>query len=138
MSFRADSIRGSHAGVVDYRLARRALVSEYRKGRLARHQVCDAHPELVRAARALGEPTRVDCPICEESKLVLVTYVFGSRLPAHGRCISKRSELLQLSRRADQLHAYVVECCPSCSWHHLARTFVLGGQKKRNVAANEA
>jgi len=137
MSFGTESIRGGRNGAVDYRLARRALVAEYRKGRLARHQVCDAHPELVRAARSLGEPTRVPCPICEESNLVLVTYVFGSRLPAHGRCISQRSELTQLSRRSDQLIAYVVECCPECSWHHLARTFVLGGVKKRRVAATE-
>jgi hypothetical protein len=47
-----------HAGVVDYRLARQALLSEFRKGRLARHQVCDAHPELVRNARELGAATR--------------------------------------------------------------------------------
>ncbi len=137
MSFRAESLRGAGVGAVDYRLARRALVSEYRKGRLARHQVCDAHPELVRAARAIGEPTRVSCPICGDAKLVLVTYVFGSRLPAHGRCISQRSELVQLSRRADPLTAYVVECCPECSWHHLARTFALGATKKRRAAANE-
>ena len=33
------------------------LISEYRKGRLARHQVCDAHPELLRAARGIGRET---------------------------------------------------------------------------------
>ena len=26
----------------------------------------------------------------------------------------------------EQLAAYVVEVCPSCSWNHLARTFQLG------------
>src|SRR5437763_9758307 len=38
-----------------YRLARQALISEFRKKRLAQHEVCDAHPELVRAARECGE-----------------------------------------------------------------------------------
>ena len=135
MTFRPDSIMGTRAHLIDYRLARSALISEYRKGRLTRHQVCDAHPELVRAARAVGEPTRVDCPICNESKLALVTYVFGSRLPKHGRCISLRSELVKLSRRSDELTAYVVECCPECSWHHLARTFPLGGAKRKSSSA---
>jgi hypothetical protein len=131
VTFRADQIRGAHAGVIDYRLARRALVSEYRKGRLAKHQVCDAHPELVRAARELGDATSVLCPICAEEHLVLVTYVFGPRLPAFGRCISKRSELSKLGLRTDQLTAYVVEVCPGCSWNHLARIFPLGGRKRR-------
>jgi hypothetical protein len=118
------------AGVVDHRLARQFLVSEYRKGRLARHQVCDAHPELVRAARELGEQTRVDCPICGDDKLVLVTYVFGPRLPAHGRCISTKGELTTLNRRSDQLTAYVVEVCRLCSWHHLLRVLPIGGRKR--------
>src|SRR3954447_8971014 len=99
MSFRAESIRGGRTGAIDHRLARRALISEYRKGRLARHQVCDAHPELVRAAKEIGEPTTVECPICEAESLVLVTYVFGPRLPPFGRCVTTKKELAQLDRR---------------------------------------
>ena len=44
--------------------------------------MCVAHPELVRNARECSEPSRILCPICEASNLVLVTYVFGPRLPA--------------------------------------------------------
>jgi len=84
MAFQASSLRGMGAGIVDHRLARRALIREYRKGRLARHQVCDAHPELIRAARSVGQATQTDCPICEVDKLVLVTYAFGPRLPRTG------------------------------------------------------
>lgn len=129
MSFSAGAIRGAAgagAGTVDYRLARQALVSEFRKGRLAQHEVCDAHPELVRAARALGEPTSITCPICEESPVVLVSYVFGAGLPAHGRCISSKQELAKLHRRAADLACYVVEVCPACSWNHLARVLQVG------------
>jgi hypothetical protein len=134
VSFRADSLRGADGparpGVIDHRLARRALVTEYRKGRLARHQVCDAHPMLVRAARSIGVPTRTDCPICEDDRLVHVTYVFGPRMPASGRCISLPGELATLDRRADLLTAYIVEVCPSCSWHHLVRTVPVGGRRR--------
>ena len=38
----------SGPGEIDYRLARQAMISEFRKGRLAQHEVCDAHPELRR------------------------------------------------------------------------------------------
>ena len=113
-------------GVIDYRLARMGVVSEYRKGRLARHEVCEAHPELKRAARSASEPTDMECPICEEDNIVLVTYAFGSRLPASGRCITTKGELAKLAKGRAQLAAYVVEVCPSCSWNHLARTFLLG------------
>ncbi len=136
MSFGAGALRGGppgtgSPGVIDHRLARRALISEYRKGRLARHQVCDAHPELVRAARAVGEESTLDCPICEEDKLVLVTYVFGPRLPPFGRCITQRRELAQLDKRTDALSAYVVEVCRTCSWHHLLRVLPVGGPKRK-------
>lgn len=128
-SFRDGATNGARAGAIDHRLARLALISEYRKGRLARHQVCDAHPELVRAARQIGEETRTDCPICEEDKLVLVTYVFGPRLPPFGRCITTKAELRQLDRRTDDLSAYVVEVCRTCSWHHLLRVLPVGGRR---------
>ncbi|MFN8017388.1 MAG: DUF5318 family protein [Acidimicrobiales bacterium] len=106
-------------------LARQAVLSEYRKGRIARHEVCDAHPELVRAARELGEPTKLACPVCEEANVVLVSYVFGPRLPAFGRCISTKKELAAIARRPGNFSCYVIEVCPECSWNHLARTFVL-------------
>jgi hypothetical protein len=130
MSFRPEALRGSGPtgpGAIDYRLMRRAIISEFKKGRLAQHEVCDAHPELVRAARNVGEATTEDCPICEDAQLVLVTFVFGPRLPAHGRCITTKAELAKLGKTAtSELACYVVEVCPGCSWNHLARTFLVG------------
>ncbi len=128
VSFTAGSIRGVERrtpGEVDYRLARQHLISEFRKGRLAQHEVCDAHPELMRAAREVAQPSREDCPICEADKLVLVSYVFGPRLPSFGRCITSAKELKALAKRSGEFSCYVVEVCPSCSWNHLARTFLL-------------
>src|SRR3954463_380890 len=106
MTFGIGSLPGARAGV-DPRLARRHLINEYRRGRLRQDQVCDAHPELIRAAKNVGDPTKVRCPICEESNLTLVTYVFGPRLPAHGRCVSDKRELSQLHQRTDDLSAYI-------------------------------
>jgi Family of unknown function (DUF5318) len=120
----------SHVGgQVDYRLARNAVVSEYRKGRLSRLDVCDAHPELLRAATNVGQETREDCPICEETKVVLVSYVFGDRLPPSGKCVTSPRELVKLTRSARELACYVVEVCPNCSWNHLARTFTVGSRR---------
>jgi hypothetical protein len=126
MGFRADTVRGADGpGEIDYRLARQAVLSEYRKGRVARHEICDAHPELARAARECGEPTRLACPVCEEVNVVLVSYVFGPRLPAFGRCITTKRELQSIAKRSGSFSCYVVEVCPACSWNHLARTFLL-------------
>ena len=49
---------------IDYALARRLTVREFRSGALTRVDVCDAHPELLRAARNLGEDSDEDCPVC--------------------------------------------------------------------------
>lgn len=135
MPFRPDSIRGAGApGEIDYRLARRHLLAEFRRGRLARHDVCDAHPELLRAAREVGEASRIDCPVCADARLALVSYVFGPRLPAHGRCITDPKELRSLAGRSGAFTCYVVEVCPSCGWNHLARTFPLGRPAQDRIA----
>lgn len=128
MSFGPGAFRGGPGaapGEIDYRLARRALIAEYRKGRLAQHEVCDAHPELRRAARECSEATSERCPICEDADLVHVSYVFGPRLPAHGRCITSRAELRGFAERAGEFACYVVEVCPACAWNHLARSFIV-------------
>jgi hypothetical protein len=128
VSFRPDAVRGAGStgpGEIDYRLARRHLINEFKRGRLAKSEVCDAHPELVRAARQVGDVTTETCPICEDAPLVLVSYVFGPRLPAFGRCITKKSELRAFVKRNGDFSCYVVEVCTNCNWNHLARTFVL-------------
>jgi len=134
--FRPDEMRGARpGGQIDYRLARRHLIAEHKRGRLARNEVCDAHPELLRAARQVGDVTRADCPICEEEKLVLVSYVFGPRLPAFGRCITTKAELRRFNNQAGTYTCYVVEVCPGCGWNHLARTWALGrGDQARRAA----
>jgi hypothetical protein len=117
---------GSHvSGQVDYRLARNAIVREFRRGRLSRLDVCDAHPELMRAALNVGHESREDCPICEKAKVRLVSYVFGTRLAPSGVCVTSDEELARLARASRDMVCYVVEVCPSCSWNHLARSFAL-------------
>lgn len=134
MTFRPDAVRGAptggFSGIVDFRLARNAVVKEYKRGRLSRLDVCDAHPELLRNAAHCGSPSPDDCPICEKpGQLVLVTYVFGSRLPPSGRCIISPGELAKLNKGTRELAAYVVEVCTICNWNHLIRTFAIGRQR---------
>lgn len=129
MSFRPDAIRGvteNRSGTIDYRLARRHLIAEYHRGRLSRRDLCDAHPELIRAAIHVGTEREELCPICEERPLVEVSYVFGDRMPAHGRCITAKAELVKIGRQIGSYACYVVEVCPSCRWNHLAKMFQLG------------
>jgi hypothetical protein len=131
MSFSVGALRGTdpNRGIVDHRLARRMLISQVRKGRLPLDQVCDAHPELIRAAKNVGTRTSTRCPICEESDLRLVTYVFGTGLSPQGRCVSTAKEMRQLNARNSELSAYVVEACTECRWHHLLRVLPVGGRR---------
>lgn len=126
MVFRMPSTGAADQGHVDYRLTRASIIAEYRRGILDRSEVCDAHPELVRAAREVGSVVADSCPICAEMSMVHVTYVFGPRLPKHGRCITLRGEMERLAKRPGTHVAYVVEVCRSCSWNHLNRRSTLG------------
>ena len=124
---------GASLGQIEYRLARERVVREYHKGRVSRLDVCDAQSELLRVARNLGRPTLVDCPICEESKLVHVSFAFGPRLPPSGRAVTSRAELAALARSGTGVTCYVVEVCTSCSWNHLVRMLTAGGRAERAV-----
>ena len=117
------------AAAVDYRLNRAATLKALRSGQLGRHEVCDAQRELQRNAEFCGQPTGRSCPICDTEGLVEVTYAFGSRLPKHGRCITTRTEMQRLQRRASVSTGYVVEVCTACGWNHLVRRFTLGGKR---------
>ena len=132
MTFSVDMLRGG-AGVVDHRLARRALINEFKRGRISKDTVCDAHPELIRAARNVGEPTDTPCPICAEVNVVLLTYVFGHGLPKHGKCLTDKREVEKLQRQPHDYAAYVVEACPSCRWHHLLRVLPITGRRRRTA-----
>ena len=117
-------------GQVDYRLTRNAVLSQFRRGRLSRLDVCDAHPELLRVARALGQPTDESCPICESAPVVHVSYAFGRHLSPGGHPFVDAAEPAKLTRRAGEVACYVVEVCPACSWNHLVRTFAIGPRRR--------
>jgi hypothetical protein len=126
-------------GFIDYRLARRALVRQVTRGSVPVAEVCDAHPELLRAARNIGSETARTCPICrladdradvpvdEATTLRLVTYVFGDDLQRRsGGVVWTREELDDLARAHRSFTAYVVECCLACGWNHLVESYLLG------------
>jgi len=128
VAFGPSALRGAGdtlPGEIDYRLARRARIADYRNGHLSRQDVCDAQSELLRNAVQCSERTRRICPICKDNKLVLVTYVFGPRLPGSGRCITSKAELTRLAAKSGNYAAYVVEVCTACRWNHLDRTYLL-------------
>jgi hypothetical protein len=111
---------------VEYGLSRNFLIDQFRKGRVSRRDICDAHPELLRAARNVGkESSMLDCPVCEVSKVSYVTYAFGSGLPSGGRCIVDSREILKVKSRLRSSHlaCYLIEVCPSCGWNHLIKIF---------------
>ena len=116
-------------GTVDYRLLRQATVAGVRAGRIDRADACDAHPELLRAARCYSEATDEPCPLCSAGPLVLVRYVFGPRLPAHGRCVATPGDWERIARRKGDFTCYVVEVCVDCAWNHLRSRFAVPGAR---------
>lgn len=126
------------SGIVEYGLVRHRLVESLRKGKVRREDVCDAHPELLRAAQHLGRPTDHACPVCDAAATREVTYVFGSKLPPGGTCPSTKAELARLERREEPVVCYAVEACTSCGFHHLVRKWQAGGRTVRRSAKRRA
>lgn len=118
--------------MIDYALARRAALADLQRGVLSRQEVCDAHPDLLRAARHHGEPTQRPCPLCRtdlcrtDRPLVAVTYVYGDELGESSGRTRAQSELVALSLHHADLRVYVVEVCRACSWNHLVTSYAIG------------
>lgn len=120
----ADPARPRH--VLDYILARRATLETIKNDALAREQVCDADPYLLRAAKHHGEQTERKCPMCAKSDLVHVTYVYGDDLGYLAGRVKKSDELPQMAHEYGHFRVYVVEVCVLCAWNHLQLSYVLG------------
>ncbi len=119
--------RHAELGVIDYTLAKRALLRDARLGVLGLTDVCDAHPELLRAAQYIGTRIEDECPVCGAGHLRLVSYVYGEKLKqANGRAISCSSELTKLGASCDEFACYDVEVCLDCRWNHLRRQSLHG------------
>ncbi|MGH2735739.1 MAG: DUF5318 family protein [Actinomycetota bacterium] len=118
---------GTSGPVVDYSLARRSTLAALRGGRLATTDVCDAHPELLRAGKNIGEEVRSPCPVCSHEAMRWVRYVYGEELRHNnGRVVYPIEWLKELVRDHDQFTCYVVEVCIDCHWNHLIRSYVAG------------
>lgn len=112
---------------VDYRMARRAVLLQLQRGFLSKLDVCDAHPELMRAARFVGEELNDVCPVCEGTNLRAVFYTYGKGLKGREQGRVRRLEDLEdLKSRFEDFCCYVVEVCTECSWNHLVRSFDSG------------
>lgn len=115
--------RRSH-GTVDYTLAKRALLRDLRTGMLSRLEVCDAHPDLLRAARSLGMEATRPCPVCDQRDLRLLAYVFADTLKHDNGRPWAVKDALRLAARVQGSACYVVEVCTGCSWNHLSEAYL--------------
>jgi hypothetical protein len=116
----------SQRSVVDYALARRAVLADLAAGRAARADVCDAHPYLLRAARYHGQTTTRSCPVCRREQLTEVSYVYGDQLGGLAGSARTPDQLRNLAGEVAEFVVYVVEVCRRCEWNHLVSSYRLG------------
>lgn len=124
--------------VIDYSLARRALLADLFAGRASFTDACDASPYLLRAARYHGEASVDDCPVCRRERLRHVIYTYGDcfKGETNGRARASQ-ELPGLAARYAEFSVYVVEVCRRCGWNYLLTSYVLG-TGRRSARAGRA
>lgn len=127
----ADPTRPRH--VLDYVLARRAVLEELKRNALLGDEICDADPYLIRAAKYHGEQTERQCPICQKADLVHVTYVYGDDLGYQSGRVKSAQELAEMAFEFGHFQVYVVEVCQRCEWNHLYLSYALGDGKPRPI-----
>lgn len=113
-------------GLIDYRMQRRALLRQVRAGEVGTQDVRDAHRELVRAGTHIGADAERPCPLCDDDRLRLVTYVFTGRAAkgkGEGGSAIPAGKMEATLRRLGDVKVYVVEVCLACHWHHLVESY---------------
>jgi hypothetical protein len=120
---------------IDYRLQRRIALDQLALGKRALEEPCDAHPELLRAARHLGEPKGEHCPVCHDVELVTLHYAFLHDGPkTQGGRVVEPERIAALAVRKGDLTLYEVEVCQGCRWNHLVSQRIV--RKPRASAAS--
>lgn len=120
------------SSTIDYRLAKRAVVRRLHDGELSTEQVCDAHPELVRASIHMGTRTGRACPVCAMGQdegdhgadapamVIETTWLYGDSLrQKSGHLVEHPLDLMDYEQRFPSFVAWTVECCVACGWNHL-------------------
>lgn len=124
---------GQVPGSVDYRFVRQSTLRKLRAGELDESDVCDAQSELMRVAHNYSQKSTAPCPVCAERTLRVVKYVFGYRLPAHGRVAVSRAELQSLQIPRGERRCFTVEVCIECRWNHLLDIVPLANTASRQM-----
>ena len=128
------------SSTIDYRLAKHAVVRRLHDGELTTDQVCDAHPELVRASTHIGTRTARSCPVClltqdqtailgptPAATVIETTWLYGDRLrQKNGHLVEDSADLADYERRFPSFLAWTVECCITCGWNHLVSQRLCG------------
>lgn len=112
--------------LVDYALQRRSLLADVHSGRVGTHEVCDANPYLLRAAKFHGQATEETCPVCRREQLTHVSWVYGDALKHASGSARVQEELTRMAGVFEEFTVYTVEVCRTCSWNHLVQSYVLG------------
>lgn len=139
------------SSTIDYRLAKRAVVRRLHDGELTTDQVCDAHPELVRASTHIGRRTARACPVCamatdhqgdggqSPTTVIETTWLYGDGLrQKNGHLVEDSRDLANYERRYPSFSAWTVECCVQCGWNYLITRRLCGfshypGQRASNL-----
>lgn len=123
----------SQREVIDYALQRRSTLEALRRpGReLARLEMCDADPMLLRAAKHHGEASNRNCPVCDKAQLIELSYTFGDQLGQYSGRIKRTRELEEMAHEFGEFKVVVVEVCPACHWNHMILSYLLGDGVKR-------
>lgn len=118
---------------VDYVLQRRNSLQALRRPQRTIDEAdpCDADPLLIRSATHHGEPAAIPCPVCEETPLTNLSYVFGDQLGQYSGRIKSTKELIEMQDQYGEFKVCVVEVCIKCGWNHMISTYLLGDGTRR-------
>lgn len=103
---------------VSHEWERRAVLRDFRAGRVRREELCDADFLLKAAGRHHGVDSVRPCPICE-NVMRDVLWIYGDNVGRRSGTARSAEEIDSIVAQAGPVTVHRVEVCDRCGWNHL-------------------
>lgn len=104
---------------LSHALGRRRALESWRAGATRVESLCDADFLLVTAAKFHGWEVGQPCPVCGDSGLRRVYWIYGDTLGHMSGTARTLEEIERIATLGHEFSVHTVEVCPRCEWNHL-------------------
>ena len=109
---------------LNFQLRGKALALEASVDPIIRAECCDASPELLKIAKAIGVKSGRECSVCKKFELLVLDFAFGEGFRSNGTCLQAETDIPAGMLCKKDVILRQVEVCRNCKWNYIIKKIV--------------